>query len=596
MPRCLLIYPEFPPSYWGGQYALEFVNRKAALPPLGLITLAGLFPESYELRLVDMNVEPITDEMLEWAEYAFISAMAVQHKSFHEVADLCRSRGIRTIGGGPYPTSFHEQIHNVDHLVQGEVEECFGEFLALLERGEAPAIFHAGCDEEEGHIKRPNVAHAPIPRYDLLKIGEYVSMALQFSRGCPYNCEFCDITKLFGRRMRTKSNTQILAELDALYAQNWRGPVFFVDDNFIGNRKSVTSLLPDVLEWQRERNFPFTFFTEASVNLAELPEMMELMTEAGFNMVFLGIETPDPSVLLQTNKGHNVKQGNPEYLSWAVRTLQQAGLEVSSGFIVGFDGDTERCFQSQFDFIQKTGIPSAMVGMLNAFKGTDLYDRLAAEGRLLDESMGDNTAVSLNFVPKMDPTVLVNGYKTLLSKLYDPTLKNYFERCYTLVKHWNMKPQSQRGFPDYAVRAISMSFFKQTFSRQGKAYLKFMLRVLCTRPRLMAEAFRLAIIGYHYERITRHQIMIDDFRKLLATEHHSIKEMISLAAARGGVKVTEMQGRLQESLTRISSFYTQIHEDFRSTADTAMKSFQASVESYLSQLSEPFRFEFPARN
>ena len=595
MLRCLLIYPEFPPSYWSGKYALNFIGKKAGHPPLGLITIAALFPKSYELKLVDMNIEPLSDEMLQWADYAFVSAMVMQQESFKSVVERCRSVGLPVIAGGPYPTSFEEEIEGVDHIVKGEVEDFFADFLALLEEGKAPRVTAAPIDEC-GRSRRPDITNSPVPRYDLLKLNAYVTTAVQFSRGCPYNCEFCDITALFGRVPRTKRPEQVLAELQKLYDLGWRNSVFFVDDNFIGNGPSVMALLPHLIEWQRARGYPFTFFTEASVNLAERPELMAAMREAGFNMVFLGIETPDPAVLAQTNKGQNIKQGNPEYLSWAVRTIQEAGMEVTAGFIVGFDGDDESCFQKQFDFIQSAGIPSAMVGLLSVLKGTDLYKRLTKEGRMLKESAGNNVSISINYVPKLDSEVLLNGYKQLLSSLYDPTLRNYFRRCYIFLERWNLELRSHQKINRSTIRAMLMSLLIQPFTRHGPAYLALLVTVLFRRPRMLAQFFRLAIVGYHYEKITRQQVIIDDFRKLLAAERSRLKELLTGAAARGGVRAVELQARLSESYEVIRARYKDIHQDYRSAVDGAVRSFHRSVEKYVSQLAEPFRPQMPALN
>ncbi len=590
--RCLLVYPEFPPSYWSGKYALNFIGKRSGHPPLGLITVAAMFPETYELRLVDMNVEPLTEEMLDWAEAVFISAMVVQQKSFREVVARARAHGKKVVAGGPYATSFHQEIEGVDHLILGEAEEFFADFLQKLENGEAPALVSGELDAK-GNPRRPDITKTPVPRYDLLKRSAYVTMAIQFSRGCPYNCEFCDITALYGRVPRTKTPAQVLTELQRLYDLNYRGSVFFVDDNFIGNRRNVLALLPELLKWQKERGFPFTFFTEASVNLAEMPELMKAMTDAGFNMVFLGIETPNQNVLAQTRKLQNVKQGNPDYLSWAVKTIQEAGLEVTAGFIVGLDGDTEDCFDSQLKFIQSAGISSAMVGLLTAVKGTDLYKRLEQEGRLLQETSGDNVSICLNYVPKMNPATLVNGYKKLLSSLYDPSLRAYFKRTYLFLKRWNLRFHAHQRIDRASVRAIFMSLFFQTFSRQGPAYLFYLSKILATKPKMFAQYIRLAIVGYHYEKITRQQVMIDDFRALLASERHNLIESITRAASRGGYRVTELQARLQESYARITSRYQQIHQDFRSAVDEALRSFHAAMEAHLEQLGEQFRPKLP---
>ncbi len=427
MLNILLVYPEFPASYWGYNFALDFVGKKAAMPPLGLLTVAGIFPQEYPLKVVDMNVHSLTDEHLEWADLVFTSTMIVQRDSLKEVVQRCNQARIPVIAGGPHPTSYYQELEGVDHLVLDEVEDTLLDFLRDLEQGTAKRIYRAP--------EKPNVSRSPLPRYDLIDLEEYASMALQFSRGCPFDCEFCDLTKLFGRKPRTKTNDQVLAEFDLLYGLGWRGSLFLVDDNFIGNKRASLSLLTDVARWQKKRDYPFSLFTEASVNLVRLEPLMDAMIDSGFTTVFLGIESPNPDALLKTKKKQNTRTGEEHYLMNAVRTIQQKGMEVMGGFILGLDGDNEGAFDSQIEFIQESGIPMAMVGLLSALKGTDLYLRLQREGRLLKESTGNNVSITLNFETEMDREVLIEGYKRVLTTLYDPTLKNYFERCWTLLRN-----------------------------------------------------------------------------------------------------------------------------------------------------------------
>ncbi len=554
MIKALLVYPEFPVSYWSGKYAVQFAGKKAALPPLGLATLAALFPRQFELRLVDMNVEPLTDDDLDWADMVFLSAMIVQKDSFHEVAARCRSKGVPVAAGGPYATAFREELHEIDHLILGEAETHFGEFLADLEKGTLKRLYQEPHDDF-GNVLRPGMRDVPVPRFDLLKLDEYVSMAMQYSRGCPHNCEFCNVTELFGRRTRTKSIAQVISEMERLWELHWRGPVFFVDDNFIGNRRETAALLPAMADFQRRRGFPFTFFTEATVNLADRPDLMDAMAEAGFNMVFLGIETPNAKVLTENGKAHNVNSSNPEYLSWAVQEIQRHGMEVTAGFIVGFDGDDESCFDSQFNFIQKNGIACAMVGILTPFKDTRLHARLKREGRLLDESAGDNVTIALRFVPTMSPETLLRGYRRLLTSLYDPTLSNYFERAFNLIRNWNLRTSGRRKLTWKLCRGIVASFCRQLFSREGGAYARFLGRVLLQHPRMLGEALRLAVYGHHFQKVTRQLILVDDFRRLAAKEAAAIRPPL-------GCEQTAPEA-LQTAVARVSSAYAQIAEDFR---------------------------------
>ena len=427
--NALLVYPDHPPSYWGINYALELLGAKAAFPPLGLLTVAAMFPPEYDLRVVDMNVSPLEDSDLDWADMVFTSTMIVQRESLRTVIERCNRAGVPVVAGGPYPTACHEEIAGVDHFVLDEAEETFARFLQDLEAGRAKPMYR--------EPRKPDVTRTPIPRFDLVELADYHAMCVQFSRGCPFDCEFCDITKLYGRVPRTKSPEQMVEEFEALYRLGWRGYLFLVDDNFIGNKRDALKLLPAIAQWQRAHGYPFRLFTEASVNLARMESVMDAMISAGFNGVFLGIETPNPKALAITKKPQNISTREPDYLLNAVRKIQHKGMQVMGGFILGLDGDDERVFGSQIQFIQDAGIPMALVGMLTALKGTDLYHRMQAEGRLLDVPAGTSTT-TLNFVPQMDPAKLIEGYLRVNSTVYDPTLENYFERCLTLFEH--LKP------------------------------------------------------------------------------------------------------------------------------------------------------------
>ena len=429
MPNALLIYPEQPPTFWGADFALDISGFKAAHPPLGLITVASMFPPGFDVRLVDMNVSTLEDADLEWADMAFTSTMITQRVSLQSVIERCGRAGVPVVAGGPYPTTFHAEIEGVDHFVLDEAEEIFPEFLRDLENGTAAAVYR--------EPRKPDVTRTPVPRFDLVDMKSYSSMSVQFSRGCPFDCEFCDIIKLFGQVTRTKSPDQILEEFDTLYRLGWRGPVFLVDDNFIGNAREALKLLPAIVEWQKSRGYPFALFTEASVNLARMDKLMDSMIEAGFDTVFLGLETPNPEALLKTKKPQNTDKRNENYLFDAVRKIQRKGMQVLGGFILGLDGDGEGVFDAQIEFVQKAGIPVAPIYMLTALKGTDMYERLKAENRLAEDVVLHN-ATTLNFEPEMPRETLIEGYKRVIATLYDPTLENYFKRCLTLFE--NLEP------------------------------------------------------------------------------------------------------------------------------------------------------------
>ena len=574
MPNALFVYPKFPPSYWGFKYALDFIGKKSSMPPLGLLTIAGMFPDNYNLKVVDMNVDTLTDEHLEWADVALTSTMIVQKESLYDVVEQCNRADVPIIAGGPHPTSYYDNIKEecngtVDHFLFGEVEDIFEGFMTDFESGAAKEVYK--------ETKKPDITKTPPPRYDLIDINSYGSLALQFSRGCPFNCEFCDITKLFGRVPRTKSNEQMLTEFEMLYKLGWKGSMFVVDDNFIGNKRDAMRLLPAVKEWQEERGFPFSLYTEASVNLVEIPEMLDAMSIAGFNMVFLGIETPNEDALITTSKGQNTSKEEEagSYLLNAIRKIQHKGMEVTGGFIIGLDGDTE--FDSHIDFIQEAGIPMAMAGLLTALKETDLWHRLKQEDRLLLESSGNNTDMSLNFVPEMPRDQLIQEYRRVISTLYDPTLKNYFDRCYTMLKHIPYKSHNVRSIHRDEVRAFLLSIRRQLFSKQGYQYLKFIAKVLKNHRKMFPEAIRLAVMGYHLEKITRHTVAVEDFRNFLVGEMDSFKEKLSQFVNTQGNRIHEIQNYTQQLSHRVKKEYETIHQDFQYAAQNALANFQNSL-------------------
>ena len=580
MHNALLVYPEFPPSYWGYTYALDFVGKKAAMPPLGLLTVAALFPEQdWHLKVVDMNVAPLTDADLVWADYVFTSTMIVQKRSFYEVVKRCNDHNIPVIAGGPHPTSYHEEITSeaggiVSHVLSGEVEHIFQDFLTDLLHGTAQEVYEGPRTQ---NTVQTDITTTPMPRYDLIRLEAYDTMAVQFSRGCPFDCEFCDITKLFGRVPRTKTNAQFLAEFDRLYALGWRDTVFVVDDNFIGNKRDAMRLLPAIAAWQKARDYPFGLFTETSVNLVEIPGMLDAMADAGFTMTFIGIESPNDAALATTVKTQNTSREETarDYLLHAVQQIQAHGIEVTAGFIIGLDQDTE--FQSHIDFIQQAGIPRAMTGLLMALKKTNLYNRLEHEGRLLYESNGNNVSVELNFVPELDRELLIREYKRVLRELYDPGLKQYFARCLTLFDHLKPRRRLVRIRPT-EMRAALKSIWRQLLSRkQGPTYLWFLWRVLLRYPHMVPNAVRMAIMGYHFEKITQHQVAMDDFKQAVASELDRFTSTVSRFARTQGHRIGEIGLRTQHLLARVRTQYEAIHEDCRDGVWDTLAVFQHSV-------------------
>ncbi len=571
-PKILLVYPEFPPSYWGFRYALELLGKRSSMPPLGLLTVAAMIPARYELRLVDVNVAALTDRDLDWADLVLTSTMVVQRRSLQEVIARCNRHGKPVAVGGPHPTSFSDQIVGADFFLLDEVEETFPRFLADWEAGRAQRVYRPE--------QKPAIAATPVPRFDLLDLGAYSSMALQFSRGCPFDCEFCDITKLFGRVPRTKSSPQMLAELDALYDIGWRGPVFLVDDNFIGNRHEAMRLLPEVAAWQRQRAFPFDLFTEASVNLAQHEPLMDAMVAAGFSMVFLGIESPNPEALKKTRKSQNVKRDDDDFLLHAVQTIQRKGMEVSGGFILGLDGDGPEIFDAQVAFIQAAGIPRAMVGLLSAMRGTDLHARLEAEGRLAGEASGNNVEIALNFRPQLAPEVLIDGYRRVLATLYDPGLKSYFERCWTLVA--NLGPGvagRRRHFETAKLLALLRSIRRQSLSRQAPAYLGFLLRTILLKPRCVPLAIRLAIMGLHFEKFTRQTLATHDFCTAARAEYERVETGAVAAAAPDSGLHEILRRHGDQALRRLRRLHRRLRPDFRKGLSPDLAGVEQAIQA-----------------
>lgn len=487
--KILLVYPHYPDTFWSFRHTMKFIGRKASFPPLGLLTVAAMLPGEWQKRLVDMNARSLSDEDLTWADYVFISAMTIQRKSAQQVIARCRQLGVKTVAGGPLFTACHEDFPEVDHLVLGEAELTLLPFLADLCKGEARHIYATD--------QWADLASTPIPLWDLINVRDYAAMNIQFCRGCPFDCEFCDITVLFGRRPRSKTRNQLIAELDSLYDRGWRGAVFFVDDNFIGDKgKLKREVLPAIIDWMDQKEYPFYFYTEASIDLADDLRLMELMVRAGFEEVFIGIESPYEESHTESGK---VQNRNRDLLA-SVKCIQRAGLQVHGGFIVGFDSDPPSIFERQILFIQESGIVTAMVGLLSAIRGTKLHQRMSQEGRLLCEGTGNNTAIDLNFVPRMEPKALIRGYRTILDTIYSP--KNYYQRVIRLLREY--RPLHLGKFhlqPGYVGALFKSILFLGVLGRERLHFWKLFFWSLARRPRLFPLAITYAVYGYHFRKV-----------------------------------------------------------------------------------------------
>ncbi len=488
--KMLLVYPEFPETYWSFRHALGFEGKRSAYPPLGLLTVSAMLPDSWERRLIDMNIQPLKPSDIEWADMVFVSAMLVQKDSLRRVVELCKAEGKRVVIGGPYVTTSAEHLPQADHIFLGEAETTLPEFVSDLERGAPKRIYQSA--------ERPSLSATPIPDYHLADLKFYSAMPVQYSRGCPFQCEFCDIIEIYGRVPRTKSNEQILAELDELYRIGWRGTVFIVDDNFIGNKRNVKKLLPVLADWSERHGRPFSFITEASVNLAEDDELLDGMRRASFRRVFLGIETPVEASLKEAQKGQNTRRD----LIDSVRKIQSSGMEVMAGFIVGFDNDPDDIFERQIAFIRESAIPLAMVGLLTALPDTQLWRRLEREGRLLLESTGNNTDGSLNFIPKMDPTRLIEGYKSIMRAIYSPG--EYYRRalkCLELVVG-GAHVARRSGYASDAMTLFRIVMALGVRDPARGEFWRYLRCALTQHREKFADAIRLAAVGYHFRKLT----------------------------------------------------------------------------------------------
>ena len=494
--KVLCIYPLFPETYWGHEHALRLIGKRALLPPLGLLTVAALLPRDWEVRLCDMNVRPLSDVELDWADVVFLSGMLVQRPSMLEVANRARARGKVVVAGGPHASATPDALAPyVDSIVVGEAEDLIGPLCLALQgdRSTLPARFVAD--------KRPDLKRLPPPRYDLLEIEAYHAIGVQWGRGCPFRCEFCDIVELFGRQPRTKAPEQLCRELDAVLATGFRGSLFVVDDNFVGNRKETLKLLDPLRAWMKQHRFPFQLFTEASIDLAGCEDLMTKMVAAGFDCVFVGIETPSAAALREARKTQNLAVD----LDAAVEKLIRFGLDVSAGFIMGFDTDDAAALDRQRTWVLGSPIPQAMIGVLNALPGTELERRLVREGRLIHRSDGE-TFGRTNFETRLPEDTLLEAYAHAVAQIYEPV--QYFARCLRAIE---LRPRSdaRMSLPwSYAISCLLRSIWRQGI-RGGyrRAYWRFFGRVLRRAPRRIARAVALAIAGEHMIRYTRESVL-----------------------------------------------------------------------------------------
>ena len=491
--HALLVYPRFPVTYWGFQYSLGVIGKRASLPPLGLISVAALLPPTWQLRLIDLNLGELRDEQLEWADVVLTGGLLIQAGSMGEVIARAKRAGCVVAVGGAAPTASPELFPGADVVFQGEVEGRIDELLRALRGSRSVRTVIAAPS------RFPDLSTVPVPRFDLLSLADYASMSVQYSRGCPYDCEFCDIIEIFGRKARVKSPSQVLAELDGLCRLGYRGTVFFVDDNFIGNRRAVKRLLPILRDWQDQRNRPFEFYTEASVDLAADEALLREMVQAGFSSVFVGVETPSVTAIAEAHKLQNLRVD----LSEAIDRITGAGIEVMGGFIVGFDSDTPEIFELQRAFLARQAIPFAMVGILTALPGTRLWRRLQGEGRLRRLSSGDPFSRP-NFVPTMNESELLRGYGELMSWLYSP--REYYRRCEACLQRLARAPRTRATTPGELRNLLRAIWHVGLWSPRRRSFWRLLGKAVGGGRGKVRQAIVHAVQGEHLITYTRDHI------------------------------------------------------------------------------------------
>jgi radical SAM superfamily enzyme YgiQ (UPF0313 family) len=525
--KALLVWPRFPPSFWGFEGALDMTPEEAITPPLGLVTVAALCPASWTLKLLDHSFDEVTDEDLRGADLVMVSAMHAQRADAMAILRRARSLGTRTFIGGPWASSEPDVVQlEADHVMVGEAEEVFAAIALALENGTAQRVYHV--------TQKPDLSASPLPRFDLLRMDKYTSMPVQFARGCPFQCDFCDIITIYGRKVRGKSPAQLIAELDRLRELGWHGEVFIVDDNFIGNRKHSLDLCRDLAKWGEALGKPFSFYTQASVDLADRPELMEAMVAANFMYVFLGIESPSAEALKGSKKFQNLKRDTLEQ----VRIIQQNGLWVMAGFIVGFDSDDETIFERQREFIEQSAIPWAMAGVLQAPPTTPLFDRMKAEGRYIEDSEAISNFSAPNFRTIMPLPTLLRGLSRLLADLYDP--KTYFERALRSLEAWQPRPGQKPKYTTllYDLRILASSIWTQgvrsSYRREYWSFFGTLVRRYRSSPAHMWMGISLLLTAQHFLIYSRHvseELARDSARAIEAERAPEFAQQLAQAAS-----------------------------------------------------------------
>jgi len=604
MQNIALVYPEFrTPTFWSFKESLKILKKRVNMPPYGLLTIAGMLPNGFDPALYDENIRPVSDEELSGADLVMASAMIMQEQSLQELIGRCNRLGVPILVGGPLINSGFEHVRDADHYFIGEAEHGLARFLADWCAGKAKKAYgHVADSSKAARIRahfrgeaaliigeRPELAKTSLPRFDLLEHSQYGSMAVQFSRGCPVGCEFCDIWAQYGRKPRIKSVDRLLAELNAIRALGYEGALFIIDDNFIGNKKAVKGeLLPALVRWQREAGYPFKFFAEATITMADDEELLSLMHDAGFDMVFVGIETPDERSLIETNKALNTDfrtHNTSAKLHAQIEKVQRAGIEVCTVLIVGFDSEPGNIADMMSTFIQEARIPLAMAGLLTALPETDLEARLASEGRLRMKSVGNNThAFEMNFVPKRPETDVVASYKHLLELLYDKCLKSYFERCDGFLDRVGYNAGIERTANFKNLRILIRSFFHIVPTSHGWNYLTFLARRFVKDRRTFAEAVAFGIKGHHLAHITRCALEVHEINQYC----RQLLEQVDEYLARLKSSYRQGKARMEETYNAKKDALLQARRRFRKMKRTSRANALESYKKYVREICDRF--------
>lgn len=522
--KALLIWPILPNSFWSYQETLDLAGLRSTNPPLGLITIASMLPSDWEVKLIDRNVRLETAADWEWCDLVIISAMIIQQQDLRDLIQKGVALGKKVAVGGPFSTSVPEFAleAGADYLILDEGECTMPLFLEALARGEERGIFRSP--------EKPDVTQTPIPRFDLLELDAYMAITVQFSRGCPFQCEFCDIINLYGRKPRTKEPEQMLAEFEVLYQMGWRRLVFVVDDNFIGNKRNAKVFLRALIPWMQERDYPFILVTEASLNLAEDDELLELMVQAGFTMVFMGIETPDVASLAGVNKEQNTRHSLME----SCDKITRAGLQILSGFIIGFDGEKPGAGRRIQEFIEETGIPQSHLSLLQALPNTAMWQRLKQENRLL-EGLGTNLTSQkslMNFEPTRPLEEVVTEFIATFWNLYEPL--PYLKRTFRhFIKMEGQRPRNKRPLTRKELRLFWAVCWRQGILRSTRFRFWWQFAAIALqKPHLLYDYFVALGVGEHFFTF-RHEVkaQLEEQLEILQSTQTVKPEKVEVPAA-----------------------------------------------------------------